>query len=262
MLMNIDDFRYMWRGKQFQSLVNQQANLLESIDIRRAGNEHALLLLHGFASSPAVFRELLPKLHTYDAIICPVLPGHGESISAFTNVKAKAWFGAAELACEKLMKDYKKVDVMGLSLGGVLGCHLSQQFSLNHLYLLAPALALQLNIKLALTSARVLRFLGFNSLRNYGGNINSSLNSEIAYRKLPLTAIIEILSMINQFQFAAPSCPTDVFLGCFDTVVDIKRVAKYFDNLSNCHLHWLSKSAHVLPLDEDVETIINCLNHH
>ena len=26
--MNIDDFRYMWRGKQLQSLDDQQSNLL------------------------------------------------------------------------------------------------------------------------------------------------------------------------------------------------------------------------------------------
>ena len=256
--MNIDDFRYMWRGKPVKPLLNQQANLLASIDIRSSGNNRALLLLHGFSSSPAVYRQLLPLLPPYDAVICPVLPGHGESISAFTGAKACDWLSTAEDACAKLIKDYHQVDVMGLSLGGLLACHLSQRFTLHHLYLLAPALELQLNIPLALKCAQILNWLGFNSLRNHAGNLCSHLYSELAYRQLPITTIHEILTLINEFQFVPPQCPTDLFLGCFDQVVNSAQVASLFTNAPNCTIHWLSHSAHVLPLDGDIDTIIAC----
>ena len=262
MLMNLDDFRYMWRGKVLHTLDNQHANLLNPIDIRGPGDDRALLLLHGFSSSPAVYRHLLPALPTYDAILCPTLPGHGESIAAFTTVKASDWLSTAELACNTLVNHYQNVDVMGLSLGGLLACHLSQRFDLHHLYLLAPALALRLNLTTALTSARVLRWLGFHYLRNRAGNLCSHLYSELAYRQLPLAAIIEILTLVNQFKFVPPRCPTDLFLGCFDEVVDSTLVEKHFMNLTNCTIHWLPKSAHVLPLDSDADTIISCLHHN
>ena len=257
--MNIDDFRYMWRGKQLQSLDDQQSNLLNTIHICRKGNKRALLLLHGFSSSPAVFRLLLPALDHYDAIICPTLPGHGESITAFTQATSQDWLTTAEHACETLIKNYPKVDVMGLSLGGLLACHLSQRFALHHLYLLAPALKLQLNVPLALTLAHVLKRLGFKYLRNQAGNLYSEAYSELAYRQLPIATIIEILTLVNEFKFVPPTCPTDLFLGCFDKVVNSPLVEKEFKNLPNCKVHWLPKSAHILPLDSDVEEIIACM---
>ena len=257
--MNIDDFRYMWRGKQLQSPDDQQSKLLNTIHIRGKGNKRALLLLHGFSSSPAVFRLLLPALDQYDAIICPTLPGHGESIAAFTTASSKDWLAAAEHACEKLMKEYQQVDVMGLSLGGLLACHLSQRFALHHLYLLAPALKLQLNVPLALTLARALKRLGFKYLRNRAGNLYSEAYSELAYRQLPIATIIEILTLVNEYTFVPPTCPTDLFLGYFDKVVNSALVEKEFNNLPNCKVHWLSKSAHILPLDGDVAEIIACM---
>ncbi len=257
MPINIDDFRYMWRGKPLQTL--QQADVLAPIDLRGQKKDSALLLLHGFSSSPAVYRELLPAFPAYDAIVCPTLPGHGESIAAFTSVKGNEWLTAAENACAMLIKDYQQVDVLGLSLGGLLACHLSQRFELHHLYLLAPALALQFNITLALTTARILRQLGFKTLRNRAGNLRSRLHSELAYRQLPMSAIIEILALINEFKFVPPKCPTDLFLGQFDDVVNSSLVSTYFMNLPNCHIHLLSESAHVLPLDSDVGAIIACV---
>lgn len=260
--MNIDDFRYMRRGKQLDFLTSQQAHLLAPVNIRGSGTERAVLLLHGFSSSPAVYRQLIPALTGYDAIVCPTLPGHGESIAAFTAVKASDWIAAAEKTFEALTKEYKAVSVVGLSLGGVLACHLSQRFALHHLYLLAPAIALQLNIPLALKFAHILRWLGCKSVRNRAGNLCSQLHSELAYRKLPVATAIEILTLINNFHFVPPSCPTDVFLGRFDKVINTNLVEKSFAGAPNVTVHWLANSAHVLPLDSDVEIIVECIQRN
>jgi len=260
--MNIDDFRYMWRGKQKQVLTAQQADLLTAINIRRKDKKRALLLLHGFSSTPAVYRQFLPSLTMYDAVVCPVLPGHADSIATFAKAKASDWLTTAEQSCQALCEDYQAVDVMGISLGGLLACHLSKQFTLNHLYLLAPALALQLNISRALRLARALKHLGFKSLRNRAGNLHSNQHDELAYRQLPLTTIIEILTLVKNFQFVPPDCPVDLFLGEFDRVVDSPRVAQYFADLPHTQVHWLKNSAHVLPLDGDIDTIINHVRHN
>ncbi len=259
--MNTDDFRYMWRGKPLQPLTKQEAPLLAPIDIRGKGNDRAILLLHGFSSSPAVYRQLLPALTpAYDAIVSPTLPGHGDSIAAFSRATAFDWIAAAEEACRLLVKDYKRVDVLGFSLGGLLACHLSSRISLHHLYLLAPALVLALNIPWALKIAHTMHWLGFQHMRNRAGNLHSRLHSEIAYRQLPITAVIEILTLVNKFQFTPPTCPTDVFLGCFDETINSIAVEKHFSNMPNATIHWLKKSAHVLPLDGDVDAIIACIH--
>lgn len=257
--MNIDDFRYMRCGKQIRPLEQEEASVLATVDKRGLGKKRALLLLHGFSSSPAVFRTLWPSLAQYDAVVCPLLPGHGDSILAFAAVKSSEWLSAAEQACEDLINSYQAVDVLGLSLGGLLACHLSQKFALHHLFLLAPALALQLHIPRSLLLAYVLQRLGFKYLRNRAGNLQKQDESELAYRLLPITTIVELLTLIRDFELIQPTCPTDVFLGRYDKVTHSNWVATHLENQPNISIHWLEHSAHILPLDNDAAVIMKCL---
>lgn len=260
-MINTDDFRYMRRGIPLAILHPESAHILAPVDSRGEKKERALLLLHGFSSSPAVFRNIISKLSGYDAIVSPVLPGHGESINAFSVVKAQEWVNATEKLCASLCEEYQMVDVLGLSLGGILACNLSKKFPLHHLYLLAPALDLHSSISLLLWYGRFLQALGFKLLRNRAGNLLSEQFGELAYRQLPIVTIMELLNYIRNFKFTAPTCPTDLFLGEYDAVVDSKKIAKRFATAPT-NIHWLSNSAHVLPLDGDVDEILECVKNN
>jgi carboxylesterase len=258
--MNLNDFRYMRQGQQLHDLNIKDISLLKPLNQRNDSKERALLVLHGFSSSPAVYRYLIPKIKYYDAIVCPALPGHAESINVFAQTKAINWVDSVKEICSSLTQEYHQVDVLGLSLGGLLSCELSKYFPLNHLYLLAPALKLHMNLNLALRAARLFKYLGFVHLRNAAGNILNSDHAEITYRKLPITTIIEMLQLVERFQWQAPTCPTDLFLGAQDLVVNSEAVEQLFKPLSNTNIHWLINSAHVLPLDNDLNDIIKCIN--
>lgn len=257
--MNIDDFRYMVRGRVTGVLPSAEAGLL--LPFERVGplRRRALLMLHGFSSSPAVFRRMTPELMMYDAVLCPLLSGHGESIDVFSEAHASDWLEQSVSLCERLITEYDEVHVMGMSLGGLLACHLAARFPVHHLYLLAPALSLCLNVPFALNGAKLLSALGLRRIRNRAGNLVSSAHPELAYRQVPLSAIIEILTLIRDFKGPLPNCPVDLFLGSKDTVVNSARVAAQFINCPNTKIHWLTHSAHVLPLDTDVDDILNCL---
>lgn len=257
--MKLDDFSCMWRGKPIQTPTETQVEWLRPIDIRSAKKERAMLLLHGFSSSPAVFRELVPSLtHAYDAVIGFPLPGHAESFAAFAATRASDWVTSVELSCQQLLDDYTHVDVMGLSLGGVLACHLANQYPVHHLFLLAPAFDLRVRLAPALALVRALKRIGFQSIRNRGGNLHTQRAVEMTYRRIPLSAIIEILTLIQTFSFKAPNCPVDLFLGRYDEVVHSERVAKRFAGCHEAAIHWLEHSAHILPLDGDVDRLIAC----
>lgn len=256
-----DNFRYMRRGKQIADLTSEDLKLLQPINLRGKEKKNALLVLHGFSSSPAVYRYLIPNLKNYDAIVCPVLPGHGHSIDAFSQSKASDWLLAAQQACEELFQNYKTVDVLGLSLGGLLACELSKTFAIHHLFLLAPALKLHMNLHLMIPLAKILQSIGFQHLRNTAGNLLSNVDAEIAYRKLPVSAIIEMLSLAHHYKWVAPTCPVDLFLGTYDEVVASKEVEQLFLSLTNVTIHWLTNSAHVLPIDNDYKEIIDCINN-
>lgn len=257
--IKLNDFCYMYRGKVTGSVTQKEELLLSPIESKNRQFNKSLLLIHGFSSSPAVYRRMLPQLTMYDTICCPILPGHGESIEAFAKATGQDWLTYISHICEQLCKTHETVDVMGMSLGGVLACHLSNQFELNHLYLLAPALSLKLNIGLCLTTARLLHRIGIPHIPNKGGNLCSDKHPELTYRKLPIHSIIQILSLIRNFNWKIPNCNIDVFLGRFDDVVDSAAVAKHFEGKINTQIHWLNNSAHVLPLDNDLEEIIHCI---
>lgn len=260
--MKIEDFCYMHRGKQIAPLHLNECELIQSVAIHKTDKNRALLLLHGFSSSPAVYRYLIPELKHYDAIVCPLLAGHGESIAVFSRSKASDWLSTAQQACEHLIKEYHSVDVLGLSLGGLLACELSKQFKFNHLFLLAPALRLQININTALMLAQFLKTLGFSHLRNTAGNIVSTEHAEITYKKLPISAVIEILTLAQQYKEIIPNRPIDLFLGAYDQVVASEEVALLFANRPQVIIHRLKNSAHVLPLDNDLKEIIKCINSY
>lgn len=211
--MKINDFRYMRRGKHLSELRSEEANLLSPVNQQGKGTERALLVLHGFSSSPAVYRYLIPNLKNYNAILCPILAGHAESIEAFSKSTATDWLQSAKNACELLINQYQKVDVLGLSLGGLLACQLSQSFTINHLFLLAPALKLHMRINAMLKLAQVLKCLGFRQLRNAAGNIITDEHAEIAYRKLPISTIIEMLTLAQQYEWLPLLAQQIFFLG-------------------------------------------------
>ncbi len=258
--MELSDFAFFHQGKIVKLLSPQEAHYLAAIDqIVTPQQDHALLLLHGFASSPAVYREMLPLITGYDRIVCPILPGHAQSIRAFSQCTAQQWRDTTHNACAKLMADYAKVSVVGLSLGGSLALELSQTFCLHHLYLLAPALKLYYPAYLACLAAQGLRSVGWKTMANHAGDIFSDQFQELVYQRLPISAIIEVLSFIHTPTITQPNCPTDLFLGRHDKVIDVHAVAQRYAKQA-VQIHWLEQSAHVLPLDTDRGVLLQAIN--
>lgn len=255
-MINYKDFGYMWCGKEKRALTTDETNLLREVDIRKRPEGRAMLLLHGFTSSPAVYREIIPRFTMYDALYCPVLPGHAESVEAFSAATAQQWLECANQAYVNLAKDYAKVDVLGLSLGGFLALKVAEKYPVNHLFVLAPALKLQRWSAGLLVLAKILNALGIKKLANVGGDLHSKEFQEITYRVMPLPVAIQLLSLIVNNQFVLPNCPTDLLLGKYDQVVDSNAVAKLFIDSKLTTTHWLTNSAHVLPLDGDIQKII------
>lgn len=256
--MSLNDFSWLHAGKTSHFPKASDQIFLGDLKKSQGKKNSALLLFHGFSSTPAIYQYFFSQLNTHDVLMAPLLPGHGQDVNSFSLMKANDLFQFAEERCQLLLNEFEIVDVMGFSLGGLLACHLSQKFKLNHLYLLAPALSLTLpfSLSFSLDLVEVFQKLGFSCLRNQGGDAVKEGACDLVYRLLPLKAIAELLQLVETFKFEIPLCPCDLFLGCQDGVVNVMEVATFFASSSKTKIHWLANSAHLLPVDNDRDEIL------
>ncbi len=114
----------------------------EPIRLTTAGNEKAVLLLHGFADTPQTLGYLAAHLHAlaFD-VVAPLLPGHGRTLGIFDASRAEHWLDGARASLDDLRARYAHVSLVGLSLGGALAATLAAEpGALDALVLLAPYL--------------------------------------------------------------------------------------------------------------------------
>lgn len=122
--------------------------------------QQALVCVHGFASSPAVFRLMAPALaHLGFGVHAVRLPGFGERIEAMFKADEQAWRSAVRTAVLHARSRHSKVWLMGHSMGGTLAIDFAQTNSgiVDGLILLAPLLQVSARRSLGLPPERLFR---------------------------------------------------------------------------------------------------------
>ncbi|MBP3542585.1 MAG: alpha/beta fold hydrolase [Clostridia bacterium] len=108
------------------------------------GNEHGVLLMHGFTGSPAHMRRLadglIEKGYTVKSIL---LPGHGTSEADMAKATWQAWLQAAKEAALSLINTCETVTVCGLSMGGVLALLVAEQMKVDACVPISAPMAVQ-----------------------------------------------------------------------------------------------------------------------
>lgn len=86
------------------------------------GHSKALVLIHGFQSSPAVWAELIqdinPKLHA--DIYAPLLPFHGNNLETLSQLDMSVLEKQLKQSISELAKKYQSLTVVGFSLSGAV----------------------------------------------------------------------------------------------------------------------------------------------
>lgn len=102
-------------------LYKKEKHLLNKPFFFRGTNGKAVLLIHGWTTTPYELRRLGMYLNENEyTVYAPMLSGHGTVSSDLENVKWTDWVEDVEVAYEKLKKDNKKVFVAGTSIGASL----------------------------------------------------------------------------------------------------------------------------------------------
>lgn len=102
------------------------------------GAGHPVVFVHGFGSDLSSWRPFVPKLTIGNPLIGIDLPGHGGSVGQASGGFAQI---VADVAASLLAKGYKRVHLVGHSLGAAVAAAVSERGDLDvrSLTLIAPA---------------------------------------------------------------------------------------------------------------------------
>jgi len=108
--------------------VEMRIKKAESVFIE--GNDVAVLLLHSFTSHTRDMNALAKSIHQSFGFTCyaPVYRGHGQEAEALIPYTIDDWWEDALESYHDLAKKYRKVIVIGVSVGGVFALKLAEQF--------------------------------------------------------------------------------------------------------------------------------------
>ena len=110
----------------------------------KEGGPDAVLLIHGFTSSPDEFDYLFGRLTEAGfTVSAPRLPGHGTNARDFHESTGEDWLRRAMDEYLMLKTHYSSVSVAGLSMGALIALILAETFDPRKLALLAPAISIR-----------------------------------------------------------------------------------------------------------------------
>jgi carboxylesterase len=104
------------------------------------GNETAILLLHSYTSHTRDMKKLAQYLNEHIGCTCyvPLYKGHGVKPEALLKTTINDWWKDAQEAYYFLQQQgYKKISVIGLSVGGIFSLKLAQEEQLERLIVMS-----------------------------------------------------------------------------------------------------------------------------
>ncbi len=232
----------------------------------------AALLIHGLMACPYNVRLLGKYLHEeLDITVdCPLLPGHGTSISYMADVTYEDWINEVKDHYYKLKEEYPVVYIVGQSAGGTLALYLSAFEDTDDLILIAPYLLLFRHKWVGWLEwfAEVFKFFRkeIKKKKKTGGLKDPiGIRNYIGYTSWHINGIIQqfrIARIVRKNLYRIKS-PIVVFQSHHDTVVDRKGI-----DLLKLRTHapvkvvWFKHSNHILTLDYEKHSLNYAVGHY
>jgi len=240
--------------------------LIEPQELAPAGEpvNRSVILVHGFADSPANYKELALELSERGFhVIVPVLPGQNMASWAYDRGDYSAEFLADWLKdlIEKETSRYKrKPYLLGFSMGGTLSIICASENKIEKLALIAPYFRLSKKHGFSTIMAKHFRFLIPLTPKLKNGNINSPKE----YNKYRPGSFINSMAAFNILQNLAEmakkkidklDCPVLLCGSPNDETAQFETALNLFKNRSNVIIKKYPESNHILLHDYDKEKV-------
>lgn len=226
----------------------------------QGSNGVGVLLIHGFTGSPA---EMLPiKDVLVDegySILGVRLKGHGESPEAMEKTTWRDWIDSSIGGYQQLSSKCERIIVIGLSMGAILALYLAQQFKVEGVVALAPAIVIKNRWKARI--AFLLKYFVRYQFKNKRMWPDDVKDYAVSYDRTPIKSIPHLLKVISITKKGLHKimAPTLLIHSKLDrTALPISSQIIY-DSISssNRELVLLEKSGHIITIDCEREVVMS-----
>lgn len=201
----------------------------------------AVLVIHGFAGSYSDEEELINYLELDRKldVFAFTLPGHGG-----INKKSKYedWISSSEEHLNYLIKNgYRKIYVIGHSMGGVIASYLASKYKqVKKLVLVAPAFDY---LKVEDDKINFVESIKLFPKINKDYGLDEVLSR---FRKLPISATKEFMDLVSKYRGSVKNIKIPVLFiqGLDDSVVPISSSKYAYKNLNNIKLIYVKGVTH------------------
>jgi carboxylesterase len=230
------------------------------------GNEKAVLLIHGFGATPFDLKPLAIALYKEGiAVYAPLLPGHGTSVRDFERSSEKDWVAASDKAFDELSRKYRKVYVVGFSMGGDIALDIAAKKKPAGVALLAPCVFINRRNNF-ITPEYSIEHLSRFLLTDYVISKPSfcfdkkALEGRPVYDLFPIKTLRQLVLLEDSVRNELPEVkePLMVIQSKNDPTVDISGPGYIMNHVSSRDkgVFWVERSGHLLVLDAEKDRVI------
>lgn len=230
--------------------------------VEKHGKPPAVLLIHGFGGSPHDLRPLIDVLQEKNiAFSAILLSGHGTAPEDMQQIKEGQWNKEVQDAFDAIYEKYKRVYVVGFSMGGAIAVELATKRFVEKLVLISPCFKVRTKWYYLRSPEwwveKIKRFIPFVRKLKKGQIHNPhGLAVYFAYDYLLLESIALLVHIGKQSALLAPhiTVPLLVLHSEKDNVADFKRSYEVFQQIASENKRFVryTKSNHILLYDYDM----------
>jgi len=231
----------------------------------------ALILFHGYLTSPAIFQDLANEngLNNHYDIYAPLLPYCGRDLKACKKLTPQIAMNFMQKKIEGLSKQYESVVVLAFSYSGTCMIKLMKE------RLVPENCRVVLYSPIIFTSRNTFLFRGYLFLYSFwrkycnyevmGANlpdyctgdeeIRSYLEYRISLRYQVLPPLIKIMKLAGEIKrdFFKLERSFSLIAAKNDTVVNFEKIKEACEKNPNAHLHAIMEGKHLCHLGKDKE---------
>ena len=203
------------------------------------GTDCIVIFIHGFMGSPDQFEDLAEAVHKIGcAHMSVLLPGHGASVKEFARFGIKDWQRHVQKEINKVKHEYKKIFLVGHSMGGLLALNASliKGSNISGVVLISTPLKINwLHPKFLWLKLCLELFPKDNEIKAAYIKAKSIGNSELLLYPLTIKPIFSFFKLTRQTGKRLPgiSVPVYMFHSKNDETVSFKSAGLLYKGLRN-----------------------------